>query len=865
MSLTVDRTCTEIAIGNDGLVRLGDGRPLDELRSVPAYVLLGDPGAGKTTEFRKEAALMATSGGRAAYVKARDFVSLHVDSHPEWGDSVLFIDGLDEIRSGLVDSRPPLDEIRSRLDRLRPPGFRISCREADWLGNNDRQNLAVVSADSHITVVRLDPLNAEAVRRILASRLPDSDVEDFIENALSWGIGDLLENPLTLQLLVDAISTGGAWPQSRRETFEMACEQLATEQNEEHLLAIAPASSTALMDAAGYLCALQLIAGVEGYSLRLGVHDPSFWAVADLDETVSPMPKPLLRRALATNLFTAEGETGFVPRHRQLAEFLGGRYLAKLILDGLPARRVTALMAAPSDGRVVTELRGLSGWLAAYSEEARSLLIDADPVGVGLYGDISVFSARQKKSLLASLAAFATEGPLLGHGWRMLPSGRYVDETAWAFRSLVSEEMLPPIVELLKLGSDDTTNDRVLEFVLRAVSNAENKNLAHSGSLVAEVEAILWDRGQSSRIREAALEAYIRVLPPGEAKTVAALRDVLDAVHDRSLPDPDDQLAGILLRHLYPDHLPPAKVWRYAGPRISHRNMREFWLFWNHVLLTDSSSEQVAGLLDALHENCSEIVRSLRDSGFEDLPVRLLARGLRAMGDEIGPSRLYRWLTASAIRWHRAHGEDADYVRAWLEDRPRIQKALILRRLELSDDPERFALWGGHRGGVLHNSRLPSDFGMWCLDQAIRVAKADPDLSKTLVRESFDSLRHPEISRGLTLGAMHEWVSGLPALESYVQELSTSRSSSRSRNRDSPWRKEMDELREERFKETRKRRDDWAHHLRTHKTDLRENTLPLETCTIRPWYSLRREVAFARHRPTGSKTWPAATLTSSRP
>ena len=53
-------------------------------------------------------------------------------------------------------------------------------------------------------------------------------------------------------------------------------------------------------------------------------------------------------------------------------------------------------MTSPADGRVVTELRGLSAWLAAYPGEARRLLIDADPVGVGLYGDIGEFPKDDK-------------------------------------------------------------------------------------------------------------------------------------------------------------------------------------------------------------------------------------------------------------------------------------------------------------------------------------------------------------------------------------------------------------------------------------------------------------------------------------
>ena len=56
-----------------------------------------------------------------------------------------------------------------------------------------------------------------------------------------------------------------------------------------------------------------------------------------------------------------------------------------------------------ADGTVVTELRGLSAWLAVHSVAARRHLIDIDPVGVCLYGDISNFTLDEKLELLESL------------------------------------------------------------------------------------------------------------------------------------------------------------------------------------------------------------------------------------------------------------------------------------------------------------------------------------------------------------------------------------------------------------------------------------------------------------------------------
>ena len=98
----VPRTCTEI--GEDGQVKQNPDRSkrtclsFEEFRDADAYVLLGPPGAGKTTTFKQEA-----DCSKACYVTARDFIAFAVDKHPEWHNTTLFIDGLDEKRAGAPD------------------------------------------------------------------------------------------------------------------------------------------------------------------------------------------------------------------------------------------------------------------------------------------------------------------------------------------------------------------------------------------------------------------------------------------------------------------------------------------------------------------------------------------------------------------------------------------------------------------------------------------------------------------------------------------------------------------------------------------------------------------------------------------
>ena len=81
-------------------------RPLHEWRDIDAYVLLGDPGAGKSESLRAEA--LACAG---VYRSARDFIALGVE--PASAGKTLFIDGLDEMRAGSADGRVPLDAIRA--------------------------------------------------------------------------------------------------------------------------------------------------------------------------------------------------------------------------------------------------------------------------------------------------------------------------------------------------------------------------------------------------------------------------------------------------------------------------------------------------------------------------------------------------------------------------------------------------------------------------------------------------------------------------------------------------------------------------------------------------------------------------------
>ena len=165
----------------------GRQAPLTDYGDTAAYVLIAEPGAGKTTAFETEAAKQG-----AVCVTVRNFLRF---DRPEWRDATLFLDGLDESRAGHGDRRTPLDAIVRKLDGLGCPPFRLSCRWSFWLAANDKNGLREVSPDGTVTVVRLDPLSKRNINDILVKNHGVEDAAAFVAAARERGGRRTAEQP----------------------------------------------------------------------------------------------------------------------------------------------------------------------------------------------------------------------------------------------------------------------------------------------------------------------------------------------------------------------------------------------------------------------------------------------------------------------------------------------------------------------------------------------------------------------------------------------------------------------------------------------------------------------------------------------
>lgn len=656
----VDRTCSEVR--PDGLAT-GEERPasqpLSHYAELSAWVLLGPPGAGKTVEFKREAARCG-----ARYVTARNFITLN---DPAWQTRTLFIDALDEIRAGSPDGRTPLDRIRTKLDELGRPLFRLSCREADWFGASDRGHLAAVSAGGDILELRLEPLSDEQIRDLLERH--EADPEAVLPAARKAGLSALLATPQDLELLAKAAASGGR-PDTRLATFELACRQLVQEQNEEHQLAAEgqPFATEQLLDAAGKLCAVALLTGCAGYAVATAVSDDDHIALNAMPDSVA-----LLRTTLHTSLFAYATPQRASPKHRHIAEFLAARHLAQLIENGLPPARLMGLMTGP-DGGVVSGLRGLCAWLAAHSARIRPDCVARDPLGTLLYGDVKRFTAEEKRELVEAVKRLAQHDPgTLANQFELNVRWGHVatPDTEPMFREI-----------LLKSGHDDAAQ-RLARTLLLAL---------YHGSPIPALKGLLMemvrDKRLWSQIRVLALEAFVK--QHGCSRTARRqLRRLLHDIEAGTVSDPYGNLLGALLSHLYPKVVPPTEVLRYLHEPDDPLSIGDYHHFWANDVVANATDAELGRLMDALIRRRGERLPA-DDHLLASLAMRVLRRLLK------GPMKfkaesLFNWIDA----WRQR--EAAELFANWLRTNPSRAKAL-------------YAAAGGHpmRLSALRSLEAPS-------------------------------------------------------------------------------------------------------------------------------------------------------------
>jgi len=697
------RTCTELLPADDNPPNPGSSPVITvrELVNIPVFVLLGEPGMGKSETMKALAKLALGEQGKP--IPVNDFIVLTMPSQN--AEHPVFIDALDEARVG--GDTTVWRELRRSIAQSQLKRFGVACRAADWY-STDAQDLAAVAQGQRVRVFALNPLTPEQRHTVLEHE-GVKNMSAFEQQAQNLGFGDMLGNPQSLLLLAAAIKTNqNQWPQTRREAYELACQTLVTETNQRHARAQQSAallSHESLLDAAGWLCALMLLSNqneVADDTLGTDAH-----ASLRLPEVLDTLPansfsKDAIQQVLQRRLFTKP--RGYAATHRTVAEYLAARHIAgRIAHGGLLVSRVSALMLASSQ-HMVSNLRGLAGWLAALSEPMRTTIFAADPGAVLDYGDLYLLSTSAKQSLIEQLAVnprtssavnlwqrAATHVPLVqvemqGFVTAWLKSFRKTEHPT-SQQSLVADVLLGALAHL----PADTRWEPILLQLVR-------------------------DESLSEGDRSTALQAlYIHLSQP------SVLKALLEHIHHGKLSEPRGRLTDSLLRHLYPEHIRPSQVLRFLKSTHIEVNHPGFPMFWGYYIQKQTPPNLLPELMGALERavvagtfsHNSFAMASHQLEGLESLVVTAIL----SFGPEIEVAKLSSWLLmcldtdTKTAPFRRLTPENSQRLNEWCRAQPnRIKQVMVHQVREGANS------WTAqHRFPI---NILPRDMGVFWLKQA---------------------------------------------------------------------------------------------------------------------------------------------------
>jgi uncharacterized protein (DUF1778 family) len=647
---------------------------ISNLREQHAWVLLGEPGAGKSTTFQEEA---QACGGM--FIPLVEFIHADNNNREDWKNKTLFLDGLDEVKDDLQNT---LLTIKIRLEKLDHPRFRLSCRAADWKGEWCLEQLkGTTPAQENIAVYTLCPLSEEETTtlatHLIAQNQHSNDqstihnAEEFLRCIQQNQLNDFAGHPQTLEWLLKLQPQD--WSSSRQDLLEKTCKRLAEEHNRTHrertkTLGTSTPNTDDTLTAAGQLFASLLLGNQQGVALD---QDSTTAGYPEL-KTYQPHNQAACEHALKTQLFkpATNAQERLEPAHRSIAEYLGACWLAKQLKNNTLAFSRLKRLLTGQDGECFSGLRGLYTWLASKSISARGQLIQQDPITVIMYGNANTLGNERTKQLLDHIKQnLATDTTLYG---RLLRSKNlhnlYHPELQNDYLAWLQEEQLT----------------QAHEFWIRILLDIL-KNHSIQPELTQRLLEIVQDERYTDETRCEALDAWLSTNPP-----IHNIQSLLQALHIQKITDKNQRLLGTALCTVYPKHLSTQDVLPYFN-RLDYDQMGypvdgSFQLFWGYIFIKELPSQDLRSTLETLGiwtQNEINKFISYDQHRLTDMLSKLLARAITELGDKITDAELLDWLMIGVDQHgtnhlkDTRHREEHTHIAEWMNTRPTRYKGVL--------------------------------------------------------------------------------------------------------------------------------------------------------------------------------------------
>ena len=424
--------------------------------------------------------------------------------------------------------------------------------------------------------------------------------------------------------------------------------------------------------------------------------------------------------------------------------------------QGLPARRLLALITTV-DGGVVSSLRGLFAWFITLCADQRSLLLNRDPLGVVLYGDVSSFSKTEKESLFLYLYKEAEKHPgFRSENWLSSPFG-----------ALATDDMQDVIRKLLETPLRDAAKQALVDCVLDAVEHG-----SISTDLTKTLLDIVEDHTWWSGIRRTALRSLLRITINDN---VVLITKLLNDIKTGEIEDRDDQLLGTLLSKLYPSLINANKIFDYLQRPKDDHFLGAYINFWSHELIDNTRNDDIPVLLDQLSQRNKFKEFLHHNYSLYGFISELLVNGIIKYGAEINIERLYDWLSIgldkhefSIIEPVRRHKKKVT-IQEWLSDKPDIYKAIIAEgtsRIISKKNPWKYFYKITAR---LYDANIPGDIGVWYLKQADKINSKE--ISEDYFRQAVFQINTLNNDKNFTLDTILSWVDLHPEYNLLLQKM----------------------------------------------------------------------------------------------